>query len=98
MPFFSLCIAQISGSLLWRTSGREAGVLTRDSLLNNLSLQVLRWRSAVCYSRPRGCARLPPPPMAQEAAAKCSGPPTNELITPPTSEEECGGRGGGEAD
>lgn len=36
------CITQISSSPPWRTSGRKAGILTRDSLLNNLALQVLR--------------------------------------------------------
>lgn len=44
------CITQISGSPPWRTSGRKAGILTRDSLLNNLALQVLQQRSTVCCS------------------------------------------------
>lgn len=41
---------KISICLPWRTSGRKAGILTRDLLLHNLTPQVPWWRSTVCHS------------------------------------------------
>lgn len=69
--------------LLWRTSGRKADILTRDLLLNNLTPQVLWWRSAVCYSG----AAVHVQPHLWGGGNRCQMllPPSGPIITPSLS-------------